>query len=177
MLIKQVRIYSQLFSKSFYFDKFDVNNIYQYPKIKSLNVQFIISPKFEINKFNFSKLFLFFYLVSGQRPHFLVKNCNVKSNQCSKSTGLQLTIHKYAYFFDFLTRRQMPLLISGFKSMLLTLRVFVVKVLQKIQDDDILFQALQILDSIKYQVYVQSNSLSSSHLQTLLINFKIPLKN
>lgn len=175
MLTKQVQIYKELFSKSFFFDKFNIGNIYQYPKINSLKVQFMISSKFEINKFKFSKLLLFFYLVTGQCPHFLVKNYNVKNKQCNKIIGLQLTLHHYIYFFDFLIRRQIPVMISDFKSILLTNKVFVFEVSQKIQDDDILFQALQILDSIKYQVYVQSNSLLHSHLQTLLINFKIPL--
>jgi len=60
MALKQVHIYKQLFSKSFFFDKFNIDNIYQYPKIKSLKVQFIISPQLGINKLKFSKLCLFF---------------------------------------------------------------------------------------------------------------------
>jgi len=54
--------------------------------------------------------------------------------------------------------------------------MLIFNVLQKIQDDDILSQALQILDSIKYQIHIQSNSLLQSHFKTLLINFKLPLK-
>jgi len=175
MVMKQVHIYKQLFSKSFFFDKFNLNNIYQYPKIKSLKVQFIISPRLEINKFKFSKLFLFFYLIIGQQPHFLIKNYNIKNSQCNKVIGLQLITHYCVHFFDFLIRRQFPLMISNFKYILLTNNTLIFNVLQKIQDDDILFQALQILDSIKYQVHIKSNSLLQSQFKTLLINYKLPL--
>jgi len=54
--------------------------------------------------------------------------------------------------------------------------MLIFNVLQKIQDDDILSQALQILDSIKYQIHIQSNSLLQSHFKTLLINFKLLCK-
>jgi len=176
MALKQVHIYKQLFSKSFFFNKFNIDNIYQYPKIKSLKVQFIISPQLGINKLKFSKLCLFFYLIVGQRPYFLIKNYNIKSSQCNKVIGLQLTTHYNVYFFDFLIKRQFPLIISNFKCVLLTNHMLIFNVLQKIQDDDILSQALQILDSIKYQIHIQSNSLLQSHFKTLLINFKLPLK-
>lgn|SRR5256885_12221192 len=177
MRTTQIQIYQQLFSKSFFFDKFTFGNIYQYPKIKSLNIQFIISPKLEINKFKFSKLVLFFYLVTGQRPQFLMKSCNIKNTQSRKIIGLELTLHQYLYFLEFVVRRQLPLMTSLFQSSLLSNNIFTFEIIQKIQDDDILFQALQILDSIKYQICLKSNSFLRSHLQSLLINLKIPLKN
>jgi len=172
----QIQIYQQLFSKSFFFDKFTFDNIFQYPKIKSLNMQFIISSKLEINKFKFCKLVLFFYLVTGQRSQFLIKSCNIKNTQSNKVIGLKLTLHRYFYFLELLIRRQLPLMTS-FQPSLLTHNIFTFEVIQKTQDDDILFQALQILDTIKYQICLKSNSFSRSHLQSLLINLKIPLKN
>lgn len=177
MLIRQVQIYKQLFSKSFFFDKFIFVNIYQYPKIKSLKIQFTVFPQLGINKFKFCKLVLFFYLITGQRPHFLVKSCNVKNTQRSKVVGLELNLHRCGYFFDFLISRQLPLIASVFQSFLFINNSFIFEVIQKIQDDDILFQALQVPDSLKYQICLKSNSFLQSHLQSLLINLKIPLKN
>jgi hypothetical protein len=176
MRTTQIQIYQQLFSKSFFFDKFTFGNIYQYPKIKSLNIQFIIYPKLEINKLKFCKLILFFYLIMGQRPQFLIKSCNIKNTQSSKIIGLKLTLHHYFYFLELLIRRQLPLMASLFQPSLIN-NIFTFEVIQKTQDDDILFQALQILDSIKYQICLKSNSFLRSHLQSLLINLKIPLKN
>ena len=69
MLTKQIQIYKQLFSKSFFFDKFIFVNIYQYPKIKSLKIQFTISHQLELNKFKFCKLVLFFYLITPPRQN------------------------------------------------------------------------------------------------------------
>jgi hypothetical protein len=177
MRTTQIQIYQQLFSKSFFFDKFTFGNIYQYPKIKSLNIQFISCPKLELNKFKFCKLVLFFYLVTGQRPQFLIKSCNIKNTQSTKIVGLGLTLHHYFYFLELLIRRQLPLMASLFQSSLLSNNIFTFEVSQKIQDDDILFQALQIVDSIQYQICLKSNSFLRSHLQSLLINLKIPLKN
>lgn len=178
MLTKQIQIYKQLFSKSFFFDKFIFVNIYQYPKIKSLKIQFTISPQLELNKFKFCKLVLFFYLITGQRPHFLVKSCNVKNTQRRKVVGLELNLYKYVYFFDFLIRRQLSLITSVFQSFVfINNTIFIFEIIQKIQDDDILFQALQVPDFLKYQICLKSNSFLQSHLQSLLINLKIPLKN
>jgi hypothetical protein len=177
MLTKQVQIYKQLFSKSFFFDKFNFVNIFQYPKIKSIKIQFTVFPQLGINKFKFCTLILFFYLITGQRPHFLMKNCNIKNTQRTKVAGLELNLHQYVYFFDFLIRRQLSLMTSVFQSFLLINNIFIFEVIQKIQDDDILFQALQVPDSLKYQICLKSNSSLQSHLQSLLINLKIPLKN
>ena len=78
--------------------------------------------------------------------------------QRTKVVGLELNLHKYIYFFDFLIRRQLSLMTSVFQSFVLIKNIFIFEIIQKIQDDDILFQALQVPDSLKYQICLKSNS-------------------
>jgi hypothetical protein len=177
VLIKQVQLYRNLFSKSFFFDKFLLNNVYQYPKINSLELKFSNLSQLGLNKIKFCKIVLLFYLLTGQQPQLLIKNCNLRNIKRKKIVGLVLTMHQYDYFFNFLIQRQLALMSSFFPAFLLTQEsTFTFEVTQKVQDDDILFQVLKVSDVLKYQVCLKSTSLLKSHLQSLLINLKIPCK-
>lgn len=174
-LTKQVQLYKTLFSKSFFFDKFLVDNVYQCPKFSSLKLKFFLPSKSELNKIKFCKVVALFYLLTGQKPQFLIKNCSLRNIKRKKIIGLLLTMRhaQDSYFFDFLFRRQLAT--SSFQPFFLTHKsTFTFEVHQKIQDDDILFQALKVSDFMRYQICLKSTSLLKSHLQSLLISLKIP---
>ena len=176
-LNRQIQLYKNLFSKSFFFDKFLFDNVYQYPKFSSLKLKFFLPPKFEVNKIKFCKIVSLFYLLTGQRPQLLIRNCSLRNLKRKKIIGLLLTIRQpqYHYFFDFLIQRQLALTVPVVPSFSLAHKAtFTFEVVQKVQDDDLLFQALKVSDFVRYQVCLKSTSLSKSHLQTLLINLKIP---
>lgn len=176
ILNRQVQLYKNLFSKSFFFDKFLFDNVYQYPKFSSLKLKFFLSSKSEFNKIKFCKIVSLFYLLTGQRPQLLIKNCSLRNIKRKKIIGLLLTVRQsqYNYFFDYLIRRQFALAVPSFQPFLLAHKsTFIFEIAQKIQDDDILFQLLKVSDFVRYHVCLKSTSLSKSHLQSLLINLKI----
>lgn len=174
----QVQLLKIIFSKTFFFDKYQVNNIYQYPQINTLELKFFISAHFGLNKFKLAKIVLLFYMLTGQRPKFLTKIYNVRNIKRTKIVGLLLTMHQYSYFFSFLVQRQLSLSTTqSFQSLVLTHEsTFTFEVTQRVYDDDILFQALKLLDILKYQISLKSTSLVREHLRSLLIGFKIPCK-
>jgi hypothetical protein len=170
----KVNLYKSLFNKSFFFDKISYNNVYQCPRITAVITKFFICSQFNIRKSAFTKVVLLFYLLIGQKPKFLVKNCNIRGIKKKKIFGLIITSQNYDFFLDFLVFRQLPL-ISFFQKFLLNEGFgFTFDIKQKIHDDDILFQVLKVADTLRYQVRLSTTSLCKSQLQTLLINFKIP---
>lgn len=175
MLSIKVRLYKNLFHKSFFFDKFLLKNVFQCPKITFLQLKFFSSPQMGLNSLKFSKLVLLFHLLTGQCPQLLLKQCNLRSIQRNKVVGLQLTLQNYAYFFNFLILRQLALLTPSYQPQQLTCQSMItLNVNHKVYDDDILYQATKIADLIKYQIIINSDALTKSHFCTLLTNFKIP---
>lgn len=176
MLSTKTRLYKSLFHKSFFFDKFFLKNVFQCPKITFLQLKFFNSTaKVTLNKVQFAKLFLLFYLLTGQRPQLLTKYCNLRSAQRKKVMGLLLTLHNYMYFFNFLTHRQLALLTPEyFASKLISRKALTLSISHKIHDDDIFYQALKLIDLLPYQITLNSNALSKAHFQALLVSFKVP---
>jgi hypothetical protein len=176
MFSSKVRLYKNLFHKSFFFDKFLVKNVYQCPKITSLQIKFLISSsKLLLHKVQFAKLILFFHLMAGQCPQILIKDCNLRSTQRKKIIGLSLTLKNYAYFLNFLIYRQLTLLTPSYTSpKIFFQKTLTLKISHKIHDDDIFYQTLKLVESLTYQVTITSNSITKFHFQTLLLNFKIP---
>jgi hypothetical protein len=176
--VNQVHTYKKLFSKSFFFDKFFLDNVYQFPKFSSLNLQFSIPVKTEFNKIMFCKVLSTFYLLTGQKPQLLVKNCSLRNIKRKKVMGMFITMHQpqCKAFFDFLVQRQFVFSVLSFQSGLAVKdkSTFAFNVRQKIHDDDILYQLLKISDFIRYQVCLKSTSLTKAHLQSLLVSWKIP---
>lgn len=168
----QVELYKSIFNRSFFFDKCSFVSIYQCPKIKSITLRLGTEV---CSKFLYSKLLIFFYLITGQKPSVLIKNISSRGIKKKIVSGGLLTIRKFDLFLNFFVFRQLPL-IPFFKFFSIksgSYNVpFVIK--QRTQDDDLLSQALKISEPFKYCVVLQTNSNTSIHLQTLLNNFKIP---
>ena len=176
LLNKKVELYKSLFSKSFFFDKFILTNIFQYPKISYLKIKFFISSQLNLSKLKYCKIILLFYLLTGQKPKVLIKNYKIRAIKRKKVTGLLLTLHQYDYFLDFLIKRQFAL-IPFFKPFLIrNISTFNFDISQSIHDDDLLFQVLQFTDVINYKLCLKTVSSVKSHLESFLINFKIPCK-
>ena len=91
--------------------------------------------------------------------------------------GLYFTLAKNNYFLNFITLRQLPL-VAFFRHLVVgkstTSFSFVVK--QKTQDDDTLLQALKISDPFNYQVNLQTNTVATQVLSSLLAATKIPCR-
>jgi hypothetical protein len=175
MLSTKVRLYKNLFHKSFFFDKFLTKNVFQCPKITSLQLKLFSSLQLGLNSLKLSKLILLFYLLTGQCPQLLLKQCNLRNTQRNKVLGLQLTLQNYASFFNFLTHRQLSLLTPSYQvQQLIQQSTVTLNITHKVYDDDILYQAIKLTDLIKYQIIISSNALTKSHFCTLLTNFKIP---
>lgn len=170
---KQLKFYKSLFNKSFFVDKFYFDNSYQCPRIKTIVIKFTVNSQFEF-KFKFYKVLLAFYLLTGQKPKLLIKNYNLRGVKGKKVLGLLLTLKSYDFFLNFLILRQLAL-ISFFKPFSLDKKYsFTAFLTQKTQDDDILFQLLNMPKLYKYQICLNLTSVSKFQLQTLLLNFKIP---
>src|SRR5690349_6165391 len=112
----RVQFLKILFSKTFFFDKYSLDNVYQYPRINTLELTFFVSSHFGLSKFKLSKIVLLFYMLMGQRPKFLVKICNLRNIKRKKIIGFVLTVHQYNYFLSFLVQRQLSLVTQFFYS-------------------------------------------------------------
>lgn len=176
MLSSKLELYKYLFYKSFFFDKYLVKSVYQCPKIQFLKLKFLLSSQVDLTKFKFCKLIFLFYLITSQRPKLLVQSCNLRNTQHKKITGFRLTLHRCTFFINFLMQR-LVIFSSIYQPILLTYkRALTFEISQKVQDDDILSQCLNISNLLKYQVTLISNSKLKSHLRSLLFVFKIPCK-
>lgn len=175
MLSTKVKLYKSLFHKSFFFDKFLIKNIFQCPKITYLQLKFFVSSRSIENKFQFTKMILFFYLLTGQYPQLLTRYSNLRNTQRKKIIGLHITVHNYMFFLNFLVFRQLTLLTPAYKNLhIISSKTLTLNLSHKVHDDDFFYQALKIAELLKYQVTINSNALTKSQFQTLLVNFKIP---
>jgi ribosomal protein L5 len=173
--MKQTQVYNILFSKSFFFDKFSINNVYQYPQLRSIELK-ISSKMLQLDKYNFIKMIFLFYLITGQKSRVLIQTCNILSFRRKKVIGLSLTIHDFKFVLDFLIKRQLALLPFFQCFGLRDKSVLTFNFEQKVQDDDILFQLLNLTTIFKYQITLKSTSIKRSYLQFLLMSYKIPVK-
>src|SRR6185312_9958065 len=113
--VKQIYFYKNLYSKSFFFDKFSFDNVYQYPKFSSLQLKVVFPSNIEVNKIKICKIISMFYLLTGQKPQLVIENCRLRNIKRKKVVGVFLTMHQpqYKYFFDFLIQRQLALVVPS----------------------------------------------------------------
>jgi hypothetical protein len=170
----QIGLYKSIFNRSFFFDKCAFTNVYQCPELKSITVR----VNFDIcSKFLYYKLLVFFYLLTGQKPTTLVKNFSLRGIKKKKIMGISITLRKFDLFSYFIIFRQLPI-VPFFRFFLIknltTTASFVLN--YRTQDDDILSQLLKISDSFTYFLTFKTTASTSSNLQTLLVNFKLPCR-
>jgi hypothetical protein len=170
----QIELYRSIFNRSFFFDKCTFKNLYQCPKFHSIMVRINFD---NCSKFLYYKLLVFFYLLTGQKPTTLIKNCSLRGVKKKKIIGISLTLRKFELFYCFLVFRQLPL-VPFFRSFLIKNLIATASFVfeQRTQDDDILLQLLRIIEPVTYLVIFQTTACTSSHLQTLLRNFKVPCR-
>lgn len=115
--------------------------------------------------------------MTGQKPLILIKNASLRGIKKKKVMGLSLTLRSFEQFLNFFIFRQLSL-IPFFKSFSLkntTTKVsFIIK--QKTQDDDLISQLLKIDGAFPYRIMIQTTTSKLIYLQTLLINYKIPIQ-
>jgi len=178
MNLGMVRNYKSLLTSSFLLDKFSFTSIYQIPKISSLAVQVSLSPTSSFSsRSQIYKLLLLYCFLTGQKPNVLIKGCSVRGSKKKRIDSFVLTLRgkSISKFLDYFVFRQLAL--ASFPNRFLLLQFcnsWFVDLTQKVNDDDYLFQTLQINQPFKYRVTFNTNVKSQSQLRAFLLTLKIP---
>lgn len=167
--------YQLMLYKMFFFDKFTVKNSFQCPTIKQFTIIIpFLSTIFQ--KFELYKLITLLYLLSGQKPKLVITSKNFQGLKKVVITKIISHIQPSNFFIKFLICRSLALRSSFNPFVITTNKNFEFGLKQKTQDDDILYQILNLTSSFTYHILVKTDCLKASFLQTLLFSFKIPCK-
>lgn len=165
--------YQSLFHRSFFFDKYTAQNVFVCPKVSQMEVRWpvrLIGFSYE----QLIRLFLLFYLTTGQKPQVFTKSYNLRGVKKNKLVGFGAHLKITNPFVEKLLQQHLAVFLVPTSSVINNQSSCTFSLCYKTQDDDILAQSVKIFNSFDYRIRLLIRALSSSHVKTLVRNLKIP---
>lgn len=169
----KIFLYQSLFHRSFFFDKYAVQNVFTCPRITRLVVRWPL----HLVKFTRSQLirvFFLFYLTTGQKPQVFTKSYNLRGFKKTKLIGFGAHLDVTSPFVEKLLRQHIAALSFPMPFSVDTQLGCMLSLHHKTQDDDVLAQAIKVFEPFNYRVWLSMKALSPSHVKTLVLSLKIP---